>query len=639
MHYNGGMANPEWAEHIVANAHADTAAMGLLIAGEAQRTRRVQLEAARRQVEATARQTSAIEETAQQTQEAIAAAADRQVEAQQATAGAIGDLGASVDAMADRMVDSLGQGFLEVQGTVVEGFGILERKLGVLAGITGGGFELVGQRLVDQTAMLGDIAAMTASPLATAAAEHYRRGVSSLKQGWIDEAVLELEQAIEKDRTNPAPHYALGVAQAALNEPGRAFAALALAVKYSTADASWGSLAASAAILQRSVSSPDQADEVARTIDLALAVAPDCAELLLTRAAHRGTPEDLVGVFTLAPELALVAIQGGIPGAEEAAEAAYGESDGPVHARLEIQRLVAESQDDGFGPNAVPRTVPQAMVGFPSWVAGALVTIANHARRGIPAQIKDAEADVTVARSSLHLARLTLEATREALVEGDRVSREAAALVEQKRQAVIAYESLPTATASVENPAGVKGGFRPFVAPVVLFVVMLIIGNAAGSTAQPFAAFLWIVTLVLLVVFVTRLVKAARRYGELRATAAREADIAQKLREVLASIAHEQAYGALLDARRELEHAQSAQRTVEKRIESQRSELAEQEVDILLHEAEYEVAQEHHSELVRYAEQFQKPILELIPLTDVARTYPLGDGPEYHAADVAGRAS
>lgn|GEM_PF-5938025 len=623
------MTNPAWVEYIVDSAHADTAAVGLLIADQAQRTRRVQLEAARRQVDATERQTQAVRAAARQTRDAIDAASAAQVDAQHGTTRAVEELGATIDAavgaMSDRIGDSLDVGFLQVQETVREGFDVLDRKFNVLAGVMRGGFELVGRRMVEQTEVLGDIATMTANPLTTAAAEHYRRAVASLRLGWLEEAIPELEQAIEKDRTNPAPHYSLGVARATLNEPGAAFAALGLAVKYSAADPKWAPLAASAAILQRAVATPEQADEVARTIDSALALAPGCAELLLTRAAHRGDRADLVKALTLAPELAIVAIQAGIPGAEDAAQAVYDDATSPVRARLEIQRLVAESGDDGFGANVVPSDVPQAMIGFPSWVGGAFQDVARHARVGIPEQVEAAESSLAEARERLEAARQSLARTRARLAQATERREKAAQEVARRQTSLIAYESLPAPTVNVDHRAGVRGGFRPFIVTAVLGVLLLVVGANAVQSSSP--GFAWFLCLVLLVLLGVSLRKALSKYGELRETAAREADVARDLREQQLDLARQRAEATRSDARQALAEAVTVQDELDAEIASGRRDLDRLEAALPALEAAANSAQDRLERLLAHADRFQAPILELVERVQVARVYPLGDEP------------
>ncbi|CAH0211775.1 hypothetical protein SRABI121_02745 [Microbacterium sp. Bi121] len=619
----GGMPRPEWAEYIVESAHADAAATGALIAVEAQRSRRVQLEAARRQIEAAERQTNAVRETALATQHAVADAADRQVAAQRDTTHAVADLGASMDALNDRLGDSLDLGFLRVQQTVSEGLETLERNLNVIAGITHGGFELVGQRVIEQTAVLGDIATMTAQPLTTAAAEHYRRGVMSLGQGWLDDAVPELELAIEKDRTNPAPRYALGVAQAALNEPAAAFASLVSAIKYSTADERWGSLAASAAILLRSVATPDQADEVGRALDSALRVAPTCAELLLIRAVHRGTRGDLIHAFTLAPELAVVAIQAGVPGAEEAAEIVASDPSSPVHARREIQRLITASGDDGFGPNLEPADIPQAMIGYDGWVRTALPTVVEHARVGIAQRLDAAAISVSSTRAAADLARLTLASMREDVRELERQREGAVEAVARAEAAAAAYRMLPAATATIEHTPNVVGGFQPFLRPFVALIVTVLLMAFAGAN-PPIAFIAGTSAVVFGILFVVWLVKAFGHAAERRAVAKREAVTAQQIRDHHARIAQDQSERARDRAERELSDVTRARQAAQQAVATATDRIVELDADLQAAEIEHRRAQEDLSRLTFEADLYQRPILALLPQLAPARIHPLG---------------
>ncbi|GAB2693520.1 tetratricopeptide (TPR) repeat protein [Microbacterium marinum] len=611
---------PEWADYIVDSAHADTAALGATIAAEAQRSRRVQLEAARRQVEATQQQTVAIRETALAMQDA----ADRQVEAQYATAGVVAEVGASVDALADRVGDSLDLGFLRLQQTVDEGIATLDRNLDVLAGVMHGGFELVGQRMLEQTAVLGDIATMTANPLSTAAAEHYRRGVQSLQQRWLEEAIAELEQAVDKDRTNPAPHYALGVAKAASNEPADAFTALASAIKYSVADERWASLAASAAILLRSVAGPEQADEVARALDTALLVAPTCAELLLVRAAHLGSYDDLVAAFTLAPELALVAVQGGVPGAEEAAQSVHDDPAGPIRARREIQRIVASSGDPDFGSDAPPADVPQAMIGYPGWVRTVLPTIARHVRTGIPQRLEGAAAVASMTKAAADLGRITLAGAHDSLRGHERRRDEAAARVARNRAAVEAYRMLPPATATLEHEARASRGIRLFLRPLVALMLVILLTNVAGantmvSVPAGIAAFVFA---ILLVVW---LVKAFRALAEEREVVRREAATAQQIREHQVMLAQQQADRARDRAEGDLAAATATLTAMEQRVASEAARIAQLEAELDALDEEHRGASDAHAALVADTERFQRPILALLPSIERDRIRPLGD--------------
>ncbi len=618
------MTRPEWAEYIVESAHADTAAMGTLIAVEAQRSRRVQLEAARRQIEAAERQTTVVRETALATQHAVAAAADRQIDAQRETTHAVADLGASMDAMNDRLGDALDLGFLRVQETVSEGLETLDRNLNVLAGIMHGGFELVGQRMIEQTAVLGDIAAMTANPLTTAAAEHYRRGVVSLRQGWLDEAVPELELAIEKDRTNPAPHYALGLAKAAQSHQAEAFASLMLAIKYSAADERWGSLAASAAILLRSVATPDQVDEVGHAIDSALRVAPTCAELLLIRAVHRGIQADLVKAFTFAPELAIVAIQAGVPGAEDAAEMVATDPSSPVHARREIQRLVAASGDDGFGTNVEPADIPQAMIGYAGWVRTALPVVEEHARTGVPQRL-DAAADVvSFTRAEANLCRLTLAHVRENLRELERRRDTAVEAVARADAAAAAYRMLPPATATLEHTAHVVGGIRPFTRPVVALIVTVL--SMAFAGANPSVSFIaGTAAVVFGILFIVWLTKAFRQLAERRAVAAREAATAQQIRDHQVRIAQDQSDRARDRSERELSDARRARQATEQEVTAATGRIVALDAELEDAQNEHRRAQDEFSRLTFEADLYQQPIIALLSQLAPPRIHPLGD--------------
>ncbi|RLK52226.1 hypothetical protein [Microbacterium telephonicum] len=618
------MTRPEWAEYIVASAHADTAAMGALIAGEAQRSRRVQLEAAQRQIDATARQTAAVRETAQATQRAVTDAADRQVAAQGETTTAVADLASSVDAMSDRLADSVDIGFLRVQQTVGEGLETLDKNLDVLAGMVRGGFELVGKRLVEQTEVLGTMAAMTANPLTTAAEEHYRRGVASLRQGWLDEAIVELVLASEKDATNPAPRYALGVARAALDEPGAAFASLLLAVKYAAADERWGPLAASAVILLRSVAAPEQADEVAAALDTALRLAPTCAELLVIRAVHHDAPDDLVAAFTLAPELALVAIQAGVPGAEEAAETVANDPSSPVHARREIQRLIAASGDEGFGVNIEPADIPQAMIGHTAWLRTALPTVEHHAMVVMAQRLADAELSVTTARAREGLGRHVLDASHENAHELRGRLEEAADAVGRAEAAVEAYRTLPAATATLVHRARVENAFLPFVRPVIaLIVTVFLIAVAAPNGSLSFLA--GMAAFVTGILFVVWSVRALRQLAEQRAAARREAAVAAQIREQQVLMAQHQRDRARSQADRDLDDARRALRTVERQVDAADARSLELAAELDDAAAEHRAAQAELARLTSEAERYRRPILALLPRVAPGRVRPLGE--------------
>ncbi len=618
------MTRPEWAEYIVANAHADTAAMGTLIAVEAQRSRRVQLEAAQRQIDATARQTAVVRETALATQRAVTDAADRQVEAQHETTTAVADLAASIDAMGGSLADSLDIGFLRVQQTVGEGLDTLDRNLSVLAGMVRGGFEVLGQRLIAQTEVLGSIAAMTANPLTTAADEHYRRGIASLRQGWLAEAVVELTLATEKDATNPAPRYALGVARTALDEPAAAFASLMLAVKYAAADERWGPLAASAAILLRSVADPAQGDEVTWAIDSALRLAPTCAELLVIRAVHHQSTDDLIAAFTLAPELALVAVQAGVPGAEEAADAAAEDPAGPVHARREIQRLVSASGDAGFGVNIEPADVPQAMIGHTGWLRTALPTIEHHATVGLAQRLADAELSVTMTRAREDLGRRTLGASRDSVSDLRRRRDAAAGAVLGAEKAAAAYQALPAAAATLEYRARVATPLRPFVRPfvAVIVTVLLIAVAAPGGSLSFLAGMAAFVTGILGIVW---LVTAFRQLAERRAVAGREAIVAQQIRENQVLLAQHQNDRARARAGHDLDDARREHRTAEQRLDAALARTAELAGELEDAAAEHRAAQADLLRATSEVERFRRPILELLPLVAPARVRPLGE--------------
>jgi len=84
----------------------------------------------------------------------------------------------------------------------------------------------------DLNSYVAELSQMIANPLATAAQELASRGMKALSRGWVDEAVADLNGAIEKDPYSVAGHYFLACALAEQGETEAALKQFTFAERY-----------------------------------------------------------------------------------------------------------------------------------------------------------------------------------------------------------------------------------------------------------------------------------------------------------------------------------------------------------------------------------------------------------------------
>jgi hypothetical protein len=186
---------------------------------------------------------------------------------------------------------------------------------------------------------LGGVEQMLAKPAETEAAEFYRNGTYALANGWWEDAVTDLSDAVLRYKYNPRTWFNLGVAQQRNN------ATTAAAESYRRC-AQYGAfvepaLASRATLLAAfNYRTAKQADDSVKILRAYAEKIDGCAELHLALGVHHQDHDHLVKALLLAPTMAVDAGVGKASGLEEAAAVVCRMADGPVHRLLAIEQAM-----------------------------------------------------------------------------------------------------------------------------------------------------------------------------------------------------------------------------------------------------------------------------------------------------------
>jgi tetratricopeptide (TPR) repeat protein len=119
---------------------------------------------------------------------------------------AIDDQTYELVASQDAIRQTLGQGFDSVNNTLTWGFTGLANELGAMSSNMNMGFAVteaaIGRMSKDVCDRLDAIGDMLNNPHRTAARELYRRALTNYRKGFYEEALPDITEAIEKDKTD-----------------------------------------------------------------------------------------------------------------------------------------------------------------------------------------------------------------------------------------------------------------------------------------------------------------------------------------------------------------------------------------------------------------------------------------------------
>ena len=213
-----------------------------------------------------------------------------------------------------------------------------------MAAVADWAFPAIVEHLALTAERLGGVEQMLANPAETAAAEFYRNGTYALANGWWEDAVTDLSEAVRRYKYNPRTWFSLGVAQQRNNFTTAAAETYRRCAQYGVSIEP--ALAARAALLAAfNYRAAKQVDDSAEILRAYAEKIDRCAELHLALGAHHQDHDHLVKALSLVPTLAIDAHVGKTPGLEEAAAVVCHMADGPVHRLRTIEQATVRLID------------------------------------------------------------------------------------------------------------------------------------------------------------------------------------------------------------------------------------------------------------------------------------------------------
>lgn len=252
-----------------------------------------------------------------------------------------------------------------------------------------------------QTLVLSALEDAIRNPRATQARELYERGLKSLRAGWGQEAVRDLQESVGATQ-NPydvSAQFVLGLALAVESQPAASGDAFSLAFRYSSDDPGLNSLAAGAGLLGcRAYLDAGDETSAKSLVAAALERIPDCAELWFMRASLHRDSVALERALSLAPELSLDAVALDLPEAREVSEQIA--ERGPIASMHDINELCRRT--DLPAMDLPPREdVAASSTVYPTW-AGMVVP-------GLRQAIAKHHTEMSAVRSSIASAEATVD--------------------------------------------------------------------------------------------------------------------------------------------------------------------------------------------------------------------------------------
>lgn len=208
------------------------------------------------------------------------------------------------------------------------------------------GFEQVIEQLAGSATELDRLVASTERPSENPGTELRNRGLYALEQGWLPEAVDDLQHAVSVFPYDAVTFFALGIAHSREGAAAEAGEAFERAVRYSSSRVAGLTIVAARLAAQAF----DRVGDVKRGETIlreALKAVPDAAEVAFDLASTE--PQMLVSALRLCPELALAARSLRLPSVEQAATTVLSEPDGLARhytAALQVDRSATETPSD-----------------------------------------------------------------------------------------------------------------------------------------------------------------------------------------------------------------------------------------------------------------------------------------------------
>ncbi|HEX2744574.1 MAG TPA: hypothetical protein VHN16_09250 [Streptosporangiaceae bacterium] len=208
-----------------------------------------------------------------------------------------------------------------------------------MAAVADWAFPAIVEHLALTAERLGGVEQMLANPAETAAAEFYRNGTYALANGWWEDAVADLSEAVQRYKYNPRTWFNLGVAQQRTNFTTAAAESYRRCAQYGASVEP--ALAARAALLAAfNYRAAMQADASAKILRAYAEKVDRCAELHLALGVHHQDHDHLVKALLLTPNMAVDAGVGKTSGLEEAAAVVCQMAGGPVHRLRAIEQAM-----------------------------------------------------------------------------------------------------------------------------------------------------------------------------------------------------------------------------------------------------------------------------------------------------------
>ncbi|EWM19793.1 hypothetical protein [Kutzneria sp. 744] len=302
---------------------------------------------------------------------------------------------------------------VDLLGDIRFGGDAVARDVARLAAVADQALPAIIGQLSAAAERLGLIEHVLANPSQTAGDELFRNGSYALAEGWLQDAVTDLERAVAQFRYNPAWWFNLAVARERAGAGAGAAEAFAQCAQYGARQAPV--MAATAVLiaagLYRRLHEVERSAEVLMRYIEPLAA---CAELHLALAVHHGRTDHLMTAFALAPGLVVDARAAGLSDVTETVAAAVcARPNSPVD-RLSalndvITQLVQAIQDADLppGPDVGPHPPLPATGGDALLLAQAGLSMAAERAHRLIEHVQEA---LAAQQAAVESSRITLGA-------------------------------------------------------------------------------------------------------------------------------------------------------------------------------------------------------------------------------------
>jgi hypothetical protein len=397
-----------------------------------------------------------------------------------------------------------------------------------------------------------------AKPAETRAAELFRRGSHALAEGWVEDAIRDLSQAVSMDFDpyHPQSWFNLAVAQRRNGDSERAAEDFTKCVQYSLREEP--ALAATASLraaeLWRSLGQPDKSAELLRD---SASVLDRCAELHLALAVHHTEVDHLRPALKLAPVLAADARTAGSTAVEAVAAELCEDPAAPL-ARLRAIEQAASAATNTARSLDLSGTwsIPPRVILSGSGVDRLLVAAVSMPRAAESAV--ETAAAIRQAQRQLDEAERTARASAK---DAEAQAAQAEAVVRAGPREIYAQSVPSTATSDKQLRAGVKTGLGAIVLLACLIGVIAALAGkhnneVAGHTGSGQGLLAAVLGIIGLIAGYT-LVKSLRELASMRAATDKIRDHNNEMKRASQEDYKQQQQNAAR-ARKDAEHAREA---------------------------------------------------------------------------------